>query len=97
MALEKLTGQEHRTYAAALTVAHSNSSARKAKRVLSVSQQIVELGLQEQETGRNDLLPKWDGWIKPSCWMGRLFLQCPLNFTLSWIKRARHQVRYSRV
>lgn len=29
----------------------------------------------EHYLNRNDLLPKWDVWIKPSYWMGRLFLQ----------------------
>ena len=29
----------------------------------------------ERYLDRNDLLPKWDVWIKPSYWMGRLFLQ----------------------
>ena len=29
----------------------------------------------EQHLNRNNLLPKWDVWIKPSYWMGRLFFQ----------------------
>ena len=29
----------------------------------------------ERYLDRNDLLPKWDVWIKPSYWMGRLFLR----------------------
>ena len=51
LALEKLTGYERRSYAAALAVAHFDGSARKAERALSVSRQMVELGLKEQETG----------------------------------------------
>lgn len=51
LALEKLTGHERRAFAAALAVAHFNGSARKTERTLSVSRQMVELGLKEQETG----------------------------------------------
>jgi hypothetical protein len=51
LALEKLTGYERRAYAAALTLAHFDGSARKAERTLSVSRQMVELGLKERETG----------------------------------------------
>ena len=51
LALEKLTGYERRAYAAALATAHFDGSARKAERVLSVSRQMVELGLKEQATG----------------------------------------------
>ncbi len=51
LALEKLTGHERRAYAAALAIAHFDGSARKAEHALSVSRQMVELGLKEQETG----------------------------------------------
>ena len=51
LALRKLTGYERRSYAAALTLKHFDGSARKAERVLSVSRQMVELGLKEQATG----------------------------------------------
>jgi len=51
LALQKLTGHERRAYAAALAVAHFNGSARKTERILSVSRQMVELGLKERESG----------------------------------------------
>lgn len=51
LALNKLTGYERRSYAAALVTRHFDGSARKAERVLCVSRQMVELGLKEQATG----------------------------------------------
>lgn len=51
LALEKLTGYERRAYAASLTITHFGGSARKAERALSVSRQMVKLGLKEQQTG----------------------------------------------
>ena len=51
LALEKLTGYERRAYAAALATAHFEGSARQVERTLSVSRQMVELGLKEQQTG----------------------------------------------
>lgn len=51
LALRQLTGYERRRYAAALAINHFDGSARKAERVLSVSRQMVELGLKEQATG----------------------------------------------
>lgn len=51
LALKKLTGYERRSYAAALTIAHFDGSARKAERALAVSRHMVELGLKERETG----------------------------------------------
>lgn len=51
LALEKLTGHERRAYAAAVTITHFDGSARKAERALSVSRQMVELGLKEHQAG----------------------------------------------
>lgn len=51
LALEKLTGYKRRAYAAALAINHFEGCARKVERALSVSRQMVELGLKEQQTG----------------------------------------------
>lgn len=51
LALEKLTGYERRAYAASLATIYFGGSARKAERVLSVSREMVALGLKEQQSG----------------------------------------------
>ncbi len=50
-ALTKLTGHKRRLYAAEIANAYFDGSARKTERALSVSREMVQLGLNELRTG----------------------------------------------
>jgi hypothetical protein len=51
LALSLLTGYERRQYAAVLSKQYFDGSPRKTERELRISRSVVELGIQEQDSG----------------------------------------------
>jgi hypothetical protein len=50
-ALQKLTGNKRRSYAAELCTTYFDNSPRKVERALGVSREMTKLGLQERRSG----------------------------------------------